>query len=119
MLGAGVLVTCKCILFLMHVKVPWVSMLTAVDYFTYLFPDYNFEFNLSVAYMYPNCLTLMFLTSFGNRISIKLRIIGGFIIFILCFFVVGFVDDSVPKDVGFTFTMIAAAIFGFISHFYS
>ncbi|PRP72993.1 hypothetical protein PROFUN_14656 [Planoprotostelium fungivorum] len=84
------------------------------DYFELLFPGYNFEFNLSVAYMVPNLIVLLILSLANITGKYSWRIYGGFAVFGLTFFFIPFVDDSTAKSVGFGITMAAAAMFGLI-----
>jgi hypothetical protein len=46
-------------------------MTTAADYFLLMFPNYDFEFNLAVAYMYPLAISMFLLVRFGAMYVIR------------------------------------------------
>ncbi|XP_010535863.1 PREDICTED: equilibrative nucleotide transporter 8 [Tarenaya hassleriana] len=65
--------------------VPWNSLITAVDYFGYLYPEKHVEKTFTVAYMSCSVLVLFVMMSCGfctTRLSYRLRMNLGFAMFI-------------------------------------
>ncbi|KAL8144312.1 hypothetical protein V2J09_017344 [Rumex salicifolius] len=64
---------------------PWNAFITAIDYFSYLYPGKHVEKVFSIAYMSSSVLVLVLMTSFGSwsgKIGFKLRMNIGFSLFI-------------------------------------
>eukprot|EP01114_Cavostelium_apophysatum_P016901 TRINITY_DN4901_c0_g1_i1.p1 TRINITY_DN4901_c0_g1~~TRINITY_DN4901_c0_g1_i1.p1 ORF type:complete len:440 (-),score=57.54 TRINITY_DN4901_c0_g1_i1:54-1373(-) len=98
------------------VLVPWVTILSAVDYFLYLYPSYHFDFNASVAYIYSEFLTLLFMVKFGSRFRLAPRIYGAFTAFALLFIVIPLltVKEGLSEAAGFGITITIVAILGLV-----
>ncbi|KAI3446907.1 hypothetical protein Pfo_003572 [Paulownia fortunei] len=66
---------------------PWNALITAVDYFGYLYPDRHVEKVFSVVYMSSSLLVLVLLLSWGccrkDNLSLRLRMNLGFSMFVL------------------------------------
>lgn len=65
---------------------PWNALITAVDYFGYLYPDRHVERVFSVVYMASSLLVLVLLLSLGwcrGNLSLRLRMNLGFSMFVL------------------------------------
>ncbi|KAL0345334.1 UNVERIFIED_CONTAM: Equilibrative nucleotide transporter 8 [Sesamum radiatum] len=65
---------------------PWNALITAVDYFGYLYPGRHVERVFSVAYMAASLLVLVLLLSFGGcrrNLSLRVRMNLGFSMFVI------------------------------------
>lgn len=65
---------------------PWNALITAVDYFGYLYPDRHVEKVFSVVYMGSSLLVLVVLLRWGyfrRNLSLKLRMNLGFCMFVM------------------------------------
>lgn len=66
LLGAGILF-------------PWNVFITAVDYFDALYPSKDMDRLFGALYMAPNLVMLCLLVIYGHNFSNKLKVVGGFI----------------------------------------
>ncbi|OQS04710.1 Equilibrative Nucleoside Transporter (ENT) Family [Thraustotheca clavata] len=57
---------------------PFSALTQPVDYWNFLFPDFNIEFAITCTFMYTNLIMLGSLVSFGSSPWITGRIVGGF-----------------------------------------
>ncbi|XP_059638041.1 equilibrative nucleotide transporter 8 [Cornus florida] len=74
---------------------PWNALITAVDYFGYLYPTRHVEKVFSVAYMSSSMLVLIMMVSWGSwnkMLSFRLRMNLGFSMFVLCLLVTPVMD---------------------------
>ncbi|XP_049415055.1 equilibrative nucleotide transporter 8 [Solanum stenotomum] len=74
---------------------PWNALITAVDYFGYLYPTKHVEKVFSVAYMTSSLLILVLMLSWNKwnqTMSLRLRLNLGFSMFVLCLMVTPIVD---------------------------
>ncbi|KAI4348300.1 hypothetical protein L6164_009036 [Bauhinia variegata] len=73
---------------------PWNALITAVDYFAYLYPTKHIERVFSVAYMTSSLLVLALMMSWGgwNKASLRLRLSLGFSIFVVSLMVAPLID---------------------------
>ncbi|PIN26702.1 Nucleoside transporter [Handroanthus impetiginosus] len=62
---------------------PWNALITAVDYFGYLYPNHHTEKVFSVVYMTSSLLVLVLLLIFRNNLSLRLRMNLGFSMFVV------------------------------------
>eukprot|EP01018_Ginkgo_biloba_P010719 Gb_14388 [translate_table: standard] len=62
---------------------PWNAFITAVDYFSYLYPNVQVDRVFAVAYMIPSLPLLIALISWTNRSSARIRINLGLSLFLL------------------------------------
>lgn len=63
---------------------PYNAFITAVDYFSYLFPAHQIEYAIPAVYTSCLFLTMLVLVKYGRHYTFHGRILGGFV----CFFVV-------------------------------
>ncbi|XP_028784217.1 equilibrative nucleotide transporter 8-like [Neltuma alba] len=74
---------------------PWNALITAVDYFAYLYPTKHIEKVFSVAYMASSVLVLVLMMSWPrvwSRMSLRLRMNLGFSLFVLSLMVPPVID---------------------------
>ncbi|KAJ7978927.1 Equilibrative nucleotide transporter like [Quillaja saponaria] len=73
---------------------PWNALITAVDYFSHLYPAKHIEKVFSVAYMSSSVLVLVVMMSWGgwNKMSLRLRMNMGFSMFIISLMVSPVID---------------------------
>lgn len=74
---------------------PWNALITAVDYFTYLYPSKHVEKVFSVAYMSSSLLVLALMMSWGSciqKLSFRLRMNIGVSMFVLSLMVTPVMD---------------------------
>ncbi|KAK3436712.1 hypothetical protein EUGRSUZ_C01518 [Eucalyptus grandis] len=74
---------------------PWNAFITAVDYFSYLYPDEHIERVFSVGYMSSSVLVLVVVVSLGGwsrKLSLRTRMNVGFSLFILSLMVAPIID---------------------------
>lgn len=72
--------------------IPWNALITAVDYFGYLYPDKHVEKTFTVAYMSCSVLVLVLLMTWNTRLSYRLKMNLGFSMFIISVMVSPFID---------------------------
>ncbi|KAG2718772.1 hypothetical protein I3760_03G236200 [Carya illinoinensis] len=74
---------------------PWNALITAVDYFAYLYPSKHVEKVFSVAYMSSSVLVLVVMLSWSDwnrRLNFRLRMNFGFCMFIISLMVAPIID---------------------------
>lgn len=74
---------------------PWNALITAVDYFAYLYPSKHIEKVFSVAYMSSSVLVLVVMMSWPRgwrKTSLRLRMNLGFSMFVLSLMVAPIID---------------------------
>ena len=73
---------------------PWNALITAVDYFAYLYPSKHIEKVFSVAYMVSSVLVLLLMMSWGgwSRTTLRLRMNLGFSMFVMSLMVPPVID---------------------------
>ncbi|KAK2396170.1 equilibrative nucleotide transporter [Trifolium repens] len=73
---------------------PWNAFITAVDYFSYLYPIKYTEKVFSVAYMVSYVLVLLVMMSWGgwNKTTLRLRMNLGFSMFVMSLMVAPVID---------------------------
>lgn len=76
--------------------IPWNALITAIDYFGYLYPNKHVEKVFSVAYMSSSVLVLAVMMSWGStlsrKVTFRLRMNVGFSMFILSLMVTPIID---------------------------
>lgn len=72
--------------------IPWNALITAVDYFGYLYPDKHVEKTFTVAYMSCSVLVLVLMMTWNTRLSHRLRLNLGFSMFIISMMVSPIID---------------------------
>ncbi|GLU09683.1 hypothetical protein SLE2022_265300 [Rubroshorea leprosula] len=78
---------------------PWNAFITAVDYFSYLYPTKHVEKVFSVAYMSSSVLVLVVMMSLGCRnLTYRCRMNMGFSMFILSLMVAPVIDWAWHRD---------------------
>ncbi|XP_057761462.1 equilibrative nucleotide transporter 8 isoform X1 [Arachis stenosperma] len=73
---------------------PWNALITAVDYFAYLYPTKHIEKVFSVAYMISSVLVLLMMMSWGgwSRTTLRLRMNVGYSMFVMSLMVPPVID---------------------------
>ncbi|KAL4195659.1 hypothetical protein AMTRI_Chr05g74370 [Amborella trichopoda] len=71
---------------------PWNALITAVDYFSYLYPEKHVDKVFSVAYMGCSLPVLVGLICWTNRPSVRLRMNCGFAMFVLSLIMMPILD---------------------------
>ncbi|XP_076932682.1 equilibrative nucleotide transporter 8-like [Bidens hawaiensis] len=74
---------------------PWNTLITAIDYFGYLYPEKHVEKVFSVAYMSSSLLVLVVMISWRNlstKVSFRMRMNIGFTVFVICLIVTPTID---------------------------
>lgn len=94
---------------------PWNAFITAVDYFSYIYPGKQVDSVFSVAYMIPALVVIVLLLTFAGRANARVRINLGLSLFLLSLLVVPVMDVAYIKgqrglDVGY-FITVAAVVF--------
>lgn len=72
--------------------IPWNALITAVDYFGYLYPDKHVEKTFTVAYMSCSVLVLVLTMTWYTRLSYRVRMNLGFAMFIISMMVSPIID---------------------------
>ncbi|XP_010501287.1 PREDICTED: equilibrative nucleotide transporter 8-like [Camelina sativa] len=80
--------------------IPWNALITAVDYFGYLYPDKHVEKTFTVAYMSCSVLVLVLMMTWNTRLSFRVRMNLGFFMFIICGLADGLVGGSLIGSAG-------------------
>lgn len=97
---------------------PWNAFITAVDYFSYLYPSVPVDRVFSVGYMISGLIPLLFIVGWGaHRLSVSTRINIGLALFTLCLLVVPVMDAVYVEGVrgqysGYYVTVGAVAVSG-------
>jgi len=72
--------------------IPWNAFITAVDYFSYLYPNASVDRIFSVVYMITTLTSLLFILFFSHRSNSFARINAGLALFIASLLVVPVMD---------------------------
>ncbi|KAL9304791.1 Equilibrative nucleotide transporter 8 [Arabidopsis thaliana] len=72
--------------------IPWNALITAVDYFGYLYPDKHVEKTFTVAYMSCSVLVLVLIMTWNTRMSYRVRMNLGFSMFIIAMMISPLID---------------------------
>ncbi|KAD4180158.1 hypothetical protein E3N88_28749 [Mikania micrantha] len=92
---------------------PWNTLITAIDYFGYLFPDKHVEKVFSVAYMSSSLLVLVLMISWRNlttKVSFRMRMNTGFIIFVICLMVTPAIDWARVQHSSMFYVVVATVV---------
>ncbi|KAG8366161.1 hypothetical protein BUALT_Bualt17G0047900 [Buddleja alternifolia] len=76
---------------------PWNAFITAVDYFTYLYPDASVDRVFGVVYMLIGLISLLFIVAFAHKSSSVVRINVGYVLFLVALLAVPLVDGLYVK----------------------
>mmetsp|Transcript_22543 Transcript_22543/g.62545 ORF Transcript_22543/g.62545 Transcript_22543/m.62545 type:complete len:442 (-) Transcript_22543:354-1679(-) len=97
---------------------PWNSFITAIDYFSALYPDRRVDTMIAVAYNIPNLMAMVSMLPFSKGTGSQLRILAGYWLFLIGTTAVPLVDviflggDSQGTQATFTMTLLLAAVLG-------
>ncbi|KAJ3678200.1 hypothetical protein LUZ60_002003 [Juncus effusus] len=96
---------------------PWNAFITAVDYFSYLYPDVSVDRIYSVSYMISCFLPLLVIVGYAHKSSASLRINSGLSLFTLALIIVPVMDAVYVKGrrgvyAAFDVTVAATALCG-------
>lgn len=96
---------------------PWNAFITAVDYFSYLYPDASVDRVFSVAYMVVGVISLLFIVFYAHKSDSYIRINVGLALFVVSLLVVPIMDVVYIKGRvgiydGFYVTTAAVALSG-------
>ncbi|KAJ3678161.1 hypothetical protein LUZ60_001964 [Juncus effusus] len=96
---------------------PWNAFITAVDYFSYLYPDVSVDRIYSVSYMISCLLPLLVIVGYAHKSSASLRINSGLSLFTLALIIVPVMDAVYVKGrrgvyAAFDVTVAATALCG-------
>ncbi|KAK1403332.1 Equilibrative nucleotide transporter 1 [Heracleum sosnowskyi] len=96
---------------------PWNAFITAVDYFTYLYPNTSIDRTFAVVYMLVGLICLLFILAYAHNSTNFVRINVGFVLFVLALVVVplmdvGYVKGRVGVFSGFYVAVGAIAVCG-------
>lgn len=71
---------------------PWNAFITAVDYFTYLYPNTSIDRTFAIVYMLVGLICLLFILAYAHKSTSFVRINVGFVLFVLALVVVPLMD---------------------------
>ncbi|KAK1403330.1 Equilibrative nucleotide transporter 1 [Heracleum sosnowskyi] len=71
---------------------PWNAFITAVDYFTYLYPNTSIDRTFAIIYMFVTLISLLFILAYARKSTSFVRINVGFVLFVLALVVVPLMD---------------------------
>eukprot|EP01018_Ginkgo_biloba_P017497 Gb_02631 [translate_table: standard] len=96
---------------------PWNAYITAVDYFSYIYPGEQVDRVFSVAYMLPCLLFIIILITWASRARARVRINLGLCVFLLTLVVVPIMDVAYIKGrrglhLGYSITVAAVVLCG-------
>ncbi|XP_004228548.1 equilibrative nucleotide transporter 1 [Solanum lycopersicum] len=96
---------------------PWNAFITAVDYFSYLYPDVMVDRIFAIVYMIVGLIGLLFIVAFSNKTSAFVRINVGMFLFVVALVTVPlmdvfYVDGRVGVYAGFGVTVGLVGICG-------
>lgn len=77
---------------------PYNSFITAVDYFSYLYPNYNVEFAFPAVYTISLLATMGLMVKWGRSYSFATRIVGSFICFLVTMIAVPVADLAMGEN---------------------
>lgn len=96
---------------------PWNAFITAVDYFSYIYPDVSVDRIFAVVYMVVALVCLLLVISYAHKSTAAVRINVGLAIFVVSLLVVPIMDAVYIKGQrglysGFYVTVVAIALSG-------
>lgn len=96
---------------------PWNAFITAVDYFTYLYPDVMVDRIFAIVYMIVGLICLLLIVAFADKTSSFVRINVGMFLFVVALVTVPlmdvfYVDGRVGVYGGFAVTVCLTGICG-------
>ncbi|XP_057948919.1 equilibrative nucleotide transporter 1 [Malania oleifera] len=96
---------------------PWNAFITAVDYFSYLYPDASVDRVFAVVYMLVGLLFLLLIIAYAYKSDVVVRINAGLALFVLALLVVPVLDAVYIKGrtgiySGFYVTVAAVGLSG-------
>ncbi|KAJ3708489.1 hypothetical protein LUZ61_012194 [Rhynchospora tenuis] len=96
---------------------PWNAFITAVDYFTYLYPSVPVDRVFSVSYMISCFVPLLFIVGWAHKSAASLRINSGLSLFTIALLIVPIMDAVYVKGKqrmypGYDVTVAATALCG-------
>ncbi|KAK6160185.1 hypothetical protein DH2020_003566 [Rehmannia glutinosa] len=71
---------------------PWNAFITAVDYFTYLYPDASVDRVFAIVYMLVGLTSLLFIIAFAHKSNSVVRINVGYVLFLVALLAVPLMD---------------------------
>ncbi|KAL6983672.1 Epsin-1, required for endocytosis and actin patch assembly [Sarracenia purpurea var. burkii] len=97
--------------------IPWNAFITAVDYFSYLYPDASVDRVFAVVYMLVGLFCLLLIIAFAHKSDSYVRINVGLALFVVALLVVPVMDVTYIKGRtglydGFYVTAVAVALSG-------
>ncbi|KAL1804428.1 hypothetical protein ACET3Z_033075 [Daucus carota] len=96
---------------------PWNAFITAVDYFSYLYPNTSVDRTFAIVYMLVGLICLVFILAYAHKSTSFVRINVGFVMFVGALVVVplmdvGYVKGRVGVFEGFYVAVGAVAVCG-------
>lgn len=79
---------------------PYNSFITAVDYFSYLYPKYHVEFSFPAVYTISLFATMGLMVKWGRSYSFGARIVGSFVCFLVAMIAVPLADVAMGEAQG-------------------
>ncbi|KAK4488837.1 hypothetical protein RD792_004627 [Penstemon davidsonii] len=77
--------------------IPWNAFITAVDYFSYLYPDASVDRVFAVVYMIVGLVSLLFIIAFAHKTNSFVRINVGYLLFLVALVAVPLMDSFYVK----------------------
>ncbi|CAA2958224.1 equilibrative nucleotide transporter 1 [Olea europaea subsp. europaea] len=71
---------------------PWNAFITAVDYFSYIYPDVSVDRVFAVVYMLIGLMSLLFIVAFAHKSNSFVRINVGMVLFVIALLTVPLMD---------------------------
>lgn len=71
---------------------PWNAFITAVDYFSYIYPDVSVDRVFAIVYMLIGLMSLLFIVAFAHRSNSFVRINVGMVLFVIALLTVPLMD---------------------------
>ena len=96
---------------------PWKMIVSVVDYFQYLYPDFRPELSFPFTYTLFTTLAIIFTIATVNHIPLFIRLLFGSIVFFFSILFLPLLDIGlhschVSPEVGFSLTLLACAAIG-------
>ncbi|KAM0037048.1 putative equilibrative nucleoside transporter, MFS transporter superfamily [Helianthus debilis subsp. tardiflorus] len=92
---------------------PWNTLISAIDYFGYLYPEKHMAKVFSVAYMSSSLLVLVMMiswSSFSTKVSFRMRMNIGFVMFVICLMVTPTIDWSGARHSSMFCVVVATVV---------
>ncbi|KAI3754324.1 hypothetical protein L1987_54106 [Smallanthus sonchifolius] len=92
---------------------PWNTLITAIDYFGYLYPEKHVEKVFSVAYMSSSLLVLGVMISWSRlstKVSFRMRMNIGFTMYVICLMVTPTIDWTGARHSSSMFYVVVATV---------